>query len=58
MTDSSWWKSYAVYLVIVAPFLVLDALFIHARWIMATVTGVIVFAGLTVKDRVQRRIWP
>jgi hypothetical protein len=58
VTSPAWWKSYAVYLVIIAPFLVLGVLFVHARWLMAIITGVIVFAGLTVKDRLQKRIWP
>lgn len=54
----AWWKSYVIYLVIGAPFMALNVWLVHTRWIMATVTGVIVFAGLTVKDRIQRKLWP
>ena len=55
---TAWCKSYVIYLVVVAPFVALSAWLIHARWLTGITTGVIVFAGLTVKDRIQRRIWP
>ena len=56
--SKSWWKSYAIYLVIVAPFVALCILFIHDRVLTGLATGVIVYAGITVKDRIQRKIWP
>jgi hypothetical protein len=55
---ASWWKSYAIYLVTVAPFVALTMWLVHARWLIGVAAGVIVFVGLTVKDRIQRRIWP
>ena len=54
----SFWKSWAVYLVIVAPFMVLGVLFVHDRWLRAAATAVIMFTGLCVRDRVQRRTRP
>jgi hypothetical protein len=56
--SSSWWKAYVVYLVVIAPFVVLAVLFVHSRWLGWLVTFVIVLGGLIVKDRIQRRIWP
>jgi len=54
----NWWKSYVIYLAIGAPPMALNVWLIHNRWLMGAVTGVIVFAGLTLKDRIQRKIWP
>lgn len=55
---TAWCKSYVIYLVVVAPFVTLSVLFVHGRVLTGIVTGAIVYAGLTVKDRIQRRIWP
>jgi hypothetical protein len=52
-----WWKAYAVYLVIIAPLVTLDILFVRGplEWV---VNFLIVFGGLTVKDPIQRKVWP
>lgn len=50
-------KSYVIYLVIVMPFVVLDDLFAQSHLLRAAVCGVIVFAGMKVKDPIQRKVW-
>ncbi len=49
---SAWRKSYVIYLVVVSPFVALSLWLVHGRLLTGAVTGVIVFAGLAVKDPV------
>lgn len=51
-------KSYVIYLIIVAPFVIPVVLFIRQDVIRGAVIGVIVFGGLEARDRLQRRFWP
>ena len=58
-SDVRWWKAYVIYLVIVLPLIVADyKLAPGGRWAHAGILAGIIVAGLSVKDRIQRRWWP
>jgi hypothetical protein len=57
-TGTRWLKSYVVYLAVTLLFLVPACLLIHVNAVRGAVAGAIVFAGLMIKDPIQRRIWP
>jgi hypothetical protein len=58
--SARWWRYYALYLALVAPFLTVDILVIQpvsliASWVLL---AVMIFVGMTVARRLERRWWP
>jgi hypothetical protein len=57
--DRQFWKSYVIYVLVIAVPLALDILLVDpfSRVLGYVVAALIIFAGLTVKDPLQRRYW-